>query len=43
MLFKQKMSEFLNLLMERSEIPDSIDKQKARCYYYNTVPIYITK
>ena len=43
MLFKQKMSEFLNLLMERSEIPDSIDKQKARGDYYNTIPIYITK
>ena len=25
MLFKQKISEFLNLLTERSEIPDSID------------------
>lgn len=43
MLFKQKMSEFLNLLTEGSEIPDSIDKQKARCYYYNAIPIYITK
>lgn len=43
MLFKQKMSEFLNLLTERLEISDSIDKQKARCYYYNAIPIYITK
>lgn len=37
------MSEFLVLLTERSEIPDSIDKQKARCYYYNAILIYITK